>query len=162
MDTARRLEPGLYGYEDLSIGDYFDTSGIMVTEAHVVAFAGISGDHFDVHMDEEYAQSEGFPGRIAHGLLGLSMADGLKNRSPVRLKGIASLGWNWSFRGPILIGDRIQVRVSVKEKRMTRRPERGIVTLRFEVSNQRGEIVQDGDTLLLTACAVADAVADAG
>jgi len=146
---VRRLEPGLYAYDDLAVGDYYDTGGIKVTDAHVVAFAGISGDHFDVHVDDEFAQAHGFPGRIAHGLLGLSMADGLKNRSPVRIRGIASLGWNWAFRGAIVVDDRIAVRITVKALRTTRRDARGIATLFFDVTNQRGETVQDGETLLL-------------
>lgn len=150
VDPLRRLEPGMYAYDDLEIGDYFDTGGIKVTEAHVMAFAGISGDHFDVHVDDEFAQAHGFPGRIAHGLLGLSMADGLKNRSPVKILGIASLGWNWAFRRAILIDDRIKVRVTVKALRPTKRPDRGIATLFFDVTNQHGETVQDGETLLLT------------
>lgn len=150
VEHLRRLEPGIYAYDDLEVGDYFDTGGIKVTDAHVVAFAGISGDHFDVHVDDEFAQEHGFPGRIAHGLLGLAMADGLKNRSPVKILGIASLGWNWAFRGAILINDRIKVRVTVKSLRTTTRQDRGIATLFFDVTNQRGETVQDGETLLLT------------
>ncbi len=150
LQHIRRLEPGMYAYDDLAVGDYFDTGGIKVTDAHVTAFAGISGDHFDVHVDDEFAQAHGFPGRIAHGLLGLAMADGLKNRSPVRILGIASLGWNWAFRGAILIDDRISVRVTVKAMRTTKREDRGIVTLFFDVKNQHGNTVQDGETLLLT------------
>lgn len=149
-DTKRQLAPGEYTFDDLEDGDTFQTGGIVVTEAHVVNFAGISGDLFDVHMDDEFAQANGFPGRIAHGLLGLAMADGLKNRSPVRIRGIAALGWNWAFRGPIIIGDRISVRVSVRGKRETKRADRGIVTFFFEVLNQDGTVVQDGEHLLLT------------
>lgn len=148
-DPIRRLDPGVYAYEDLAVGDFFDTGGIKVTDAHVVAFAGISGDHFDVHTDDAFAQEAGFPGRIAHGLLGLAMADGLKNRAPVRLRGVASLGWNWAFRGPILIDDRIAVRVVVKALRVTSRGDRGVATLYFQVTNQRDEVVQDGETILL-------------
>lgn len=150
IEHQRRLEPGVYDYDDLKIGDWFDTGGVKVTDAHVVGFAGISGDHFDVHVDDEFAQAHGFPGRIAHGLLGLSMADGLKNRSPVKIRGIASLGWNWAFRDAILIDDRIKVRVAVKTMRATKRKDRGIVTLFFDVTNQHGKTVQDGETLLLT------------
>jgi len=150
VEHLRRLDPGIYAYDDLKVGDYFDTGGIKVTDAHVVAFAGISGDHFDVHVDDDFAQAHGFPGRIAHGLLGLAMADGLKNRSPVKILGIASLGWNWAFRGAILIDDRIKVRVTVKALRTTKREDRGLVTLFFDVTNQHGETVQDGETLLLT------------
>jgi acyl dehydratase len=111
--APRRLPPGEYCFEDLIIGDHYDTGHIVVTEAHIVGFAGLSGDFFDLHVDDEFARSHGFPARVAHGLLGLAMADGLKNRSSVRIVVIAALGWNWSFRGPILAGDRIGVAIVV-------------------------------------------------
>ncbi|MDQ7978037.1 MaoC/PaaZ C-terminal domain-containing protein [Paraburkholderia sp. SARCC-3016] len=147
--SARVLVPGEYGFDDLQIGDSYQTAGVTITEAHVVGFAGLSGDLFDVHMDDEFAQAAGFPGRIAHGLLGLSLADGLKTRCAVRLKGIATLSWNWSFRAPLLIGDRIHVEVRIQAKRATKRSDRGIVTLAMKVMNRRKEVVQEGETLLL-------------
>lgn len=147
---TRKLTPGEYWYEDVEPGDHYATGSIVVTESHIVAFAGLSGDFFDVHMDDEFARQQGFPGRIAHGLLGLAMADGLKNRSAVRIMAIAALGWNWAFKAPILAGDRIQVAVSVLEKRLTSQGDRGIVTLRFVVTKQDDIVVQQGETFLLT------------
>ncbi|WP_345817376.1 MaoC/PaaZ C-terminal domain-containing protein (plasmid) [Paraburkholderia sp. PREW-6R] len=148
-DTRRLLKPGLYGLNDIETGDYYLTAGVTVTETHVVNFAGVSGDHYDIHVDDVAAQEAGFPGRIAHGLLGLSLADGLKTRCPVLLKGLATLGWNWSFRAPLMIGDRIHVDIEVIGKRLTRRPDRGIATLRLKVLNQRGDVVQEGETLMM-------------
>lgn len=146
---GRKLPPGDYGYGDVSPGDWYETAGITVTEAHVVGFAGISGDLFDVHMDDEFARQAGFPGRIAHGLLGLSLADGLKTRCSVRLLGVATLSWNWAFRAPLLIGDRMSVRIAIAAARPTRRPDRGIVTLAMKVVKQTGEVVQEGESLLM-------------
>ena len=82
------LQAGLVEYEDLGVGDYFYTGMIDITETHIVNFAGISGDFFDVHMDREFALSRGFPGKIAHGLLILSLVDGLKNRALIQLNAI--------------------------------------------------------------------------
>ncbi len=150
--TAKRLlAPGEYGYDDLRVGDHYLTGGVTVTEAHVVGFAGLSGDLFDLHMDDEFARANGFPGRIAHGLLGLSMADGLKTRSAIRLLGVATLGWNWAFRAPLMIGDRIHVSVSVSAMRVTKKGDRGIVTLTMQLLNQKLETVQEGETQLLVA-----------
>ena len=148
--TSRRLEPGEYWFDDLIVGDHYGTGHIVVTEAHIVGFAGLSGDFFELHMDDEFARSHGFPARVAHGLLGLAMADGLKNRSPVRIVGIAALGWNWNFRGPIFVGDRIGVTVVVNAKRLNSRRDRGILTLGFTVSNQLDKVVQEGETTLIT------------
>lgn len=148
--APRRLAPGEYWFEDLTIGDHYDTGHIVVTEAHIVGFAGLSGDFFDLHVDDTFARSHGFPARVAHGLLGLAMADGLKNRSSVRIVVIAALGWNWNFRGPIFAGDRIGVTVVVHGKRLNSKADRGVLTLGFTVRNQRGEIVQEGETTLIT------------
>ena len=146
--SGRQLPPGNYWFEDLKQGDWFETGHIVVTESHIVNFAGLSGDFFDVHMDDEFARSQGFPGRIAHGLLGLALADGLKNRASVRLMVAASLGWNWKFTGPILAGDRIGVTIKVQEKRLSSKG-RGILTLHLEVTQQEGRVVQKGETTLL-------------
>jgi acyl dehydratase len=136
-------------YEDVPVGLEFETGGIVVTESHVVAFAGLSGDFFDVHMDDRFARSLGFSGRVAHGLLCLALIDGLKNRAESRFAAVASLSWQWNFRHAVYIGDRIAGRVRVAAKRTTRRPDRGILTLELEAFNQDGRVVQDGTNLLL-------------
>ena len=148
--VENHLEAGGYFFDDLEVGDYFHTGKIVITEAHIVAFAGISGDFFDVHMDDEFAKEQGFPGRIAHGLLGLAMVDGLKNRAAVQLKAIASLGWkNWDFKGVILPGDRIGVKIQVETMRLTSKKDRGIVSFAFVVTNQHEKIVQQGTNVLM-------------
>jgi acyl dehydratase len=134
---------------DIRPGLEYLTPGIVVTEAHIVNFAGLSGDFFDVHMDDEFARSVGFEGRVAHGLLCLALVDGLKNRSTVIFDAVASLEWTYRFRKPVLPGDRIQGRIRVVEVRPTGRPDRGIVRLSVEVVNQDGEVVQEGENTLM-------------
>lgn len=150
-EAAKPTMPaGKYFYEDLKVGAFFRTGRITVTEAHIVAYAGISGDFFDVHMDDRFAREQGFPGRIAHGLLGLSLADGLKNRADVQLQAIASLGWSdWSFKAPILAGDNIGATISILDTRLTSSGDRGIAHLGFDVRNQDGVTVQSGRNALL-------------
>ncbi len=143
------IAPDLLRYEQIEPGLAFDTGGITVGEAHILAFAGLTGDFFDIHMDEGYARELGYSGRVAHGLLGLALTDGLKNRAPVRFAAIVSLNWRWSFSGPILIGDRIAARITVLAKRLTKNPARGIVTLGFELRNQKNEVVQKGENDLM-------------
>lgn len=150
--AGRLLPAGEYWYEDVAVGDHFTTAGVTVTEAHVVGFAGLAGDLFDVHMDDEFAREQGFPGRIAHGLLGLALADGLKTRCPVRLMGVATLGWSWSFRAPILIGDRISAMIRIDDMRPTRRGGRGILKLGMQIVKQDRSVVQEGHTELLVRC----------
>ena len=143
------MNPGLNWYEDVAVGDRFATGGIVVTESLIQAFAGLSGDFFDLHVDDEFARGLGYPGRVAHGILGLALTDGLKNRADFRFRAVASLGWNWKFTGPILVGDRIHAEVAVAAKRETKRADRGIVTLEFAVRNQQGAIVQQGTNELM-------------
>jgi acyl dehydratase len=144
------MSAGKYFYDDLVVGAFFRTGRITVTEAHIVAFAGMSGDFFDVHMDDEFAREQGFPGRIAHGLLGLCLIDGLKNRADVQLQAVASLGWEqWAFKVPIVAGDSIGSTITVEDVRLTSSGDRGIVHLAFDVRNQKNDMVQSGRNALL-------------
>jgi len=136
-------------YEDASVGDRYTTGAITITESHIVTFAGLSGDFFDLHMDDQFARELGFPGRVAHGLLGLAIVDGLKNRAAYRFHAVASLNWRWTFSGPILVDDRIQGEITVLAKRETKRPDRGIVTLGIRVTKQDGSLVQQGENDLM-------------
>ncbi len=144
-----KIDPALLRYEQVEPGLVIETGGITVAEAHIIAFAGLTGDFFDIHMDDDYARGLGYPGRVAHGLLGLALCDGLKNRAPVKFAAIVSLGWRWTFAGPILVGDRIAARITVLSKRATRNPGRGIVTMGFDLVNQKDEVVQKGENDLM-------------
>ena len=136
---------GLF-YEQFELGKTLQTRRRTLTEADIVAFAGISGDYNLVHTDEVFAAAETpFGTRIVHGPLGLSVAIGLLSQlNVIEDTALALLNLNWDFAGPILPGDTIHVRATPTEKRETRHPERGIVTLSMEVINQRGETVQTG------------------
>jgi acyl dehydratase len=136
-------------YEEVAAGERFSTGAIVVTESHVMGFAGLTGDFFDLHVDDQFARELGFPGRVAHGLLGLAIVDGLKNRAETRFRAVASLSWNWKFTRPILIGDRIHAEIEVQSKRETKRADRGILVLAFKVKNQNGEVVQEGTNDLM-------------
>ena len=136
-------------YEDAPVGLTYVTGGMLVTDAHIVQFAGLSGDFFDVHMDDDFARSLGFNRRIAHGLLGLILVDGLKNRAEKRFAAIASLSWQWNFRAPLYSGERIFGRLTVADKRRTKRGDRGILTLSVQVLNSQGDVLQEGTNLLM-------------
>ena len=141
--------PGVF-FEDLAVGQEFTSPGRTVTEADIVIFAGLSGDYNVLHTDAEFMKTSIFGERIAHGLLGLSISSGLGTRAvPRPFATMAFLGLRWRFKGPIKIGDTIKVRMKVTAKKETSKPDRGIVTVQRAVLNQRGEIVQEGDTELM-------------
>ncbi len=136
-------------YEDVKLGDECVTPGVTITEAHILTYAGVSGDHSPDHMDEEHARASPFGGRVAHGLLGLAVTDGLKTQAEYRFPPGISLGWTWDFVAPIKIGDTVHVKFRVANMRTTKKPAWGIVFLASELINQRGEVVQKGEHRLM-------------
>lgn len=149
MTPSRTLPSGRYGFDDLSPGDRIETGTVTVTAAMIDDFAKLTGDRFEIHMTDEGAARHGFPARVAHGLLVLSLVDGLKNQTPAQVHALASLGWDWSFLRPVFAGDTIRATITVKDKRSTLKPDRGILTLEFDVLNQRDEVVQRGTNQLM-------------
>ncbi len=145
------LPPGLYGFDDVAVGDQIDAGFAHVTAARIDQFADLSGDRYALHMDEGFAAARGFDGRVAHGLLVLSMVDGLKNNAPAQLDGLVSLGWNWRFDAPVLAGDRIHARLTIVGKRRTSSGKQGILRTQFDITNQAGTLVQSGLNELLLA-----------
>ncbi len=144
-----RSHEGLY-FEDYEAGDSVTSQGRTVTEADIVNFAALSGDWNAIHVDAEYAKGGMFGERIAHGLLGLSIATGLAVRLGFMDETvIAFMGLDWKFRGAIKIGDTIRVRAEVAEKKSAPRLGGGLVTFNVEVLNQRGEPVQRGTWTML-------------
>jgi len=147
--TGRRLSAGLYAYDDFQIGDRFETADASINEELIDRFAGLTGDRFAIHMDDDAARALGFERRVAHGLLILSLIDGLKNQTDITMQAVASLGWEWRFSKPILAGDTIKAIWTVTAKRMTRDPARGIVSFTVDVQNQNAETVQSGTNNLM-------------
>lgn len=133
-------------YEDYAVGDEFVTPARTVTETDVVLFAGLTGDYNRLHTDAEYMKGSVFGERIAHGLLGLALVNGLKYRTDIDSDGVlAFLGLTWSFTAPIKLGDTIHAVIRIASMRETSKPDRGIIVQAIEVYNQRGEVVQAGE-----------------
>lgn len=137
-------------FEEFTVGERFVTQGRTVTEADVVTFAALTGDYDPIHVDAEYGRATPFGERIAHGLLGASYAVGLITALGL-MDGtvIAIVSMSWDFLGPIKIGDTIHVDQTVKSLRETRKPDRGIVVFEVSVINQRREVIQKGERVLL-------------
>ena len=136
-------------WDEIEVGEEYESPGRTVTEADIVLFAGLSGDYNVLHTDAEFMKQSIFGERIAHGLLGLAIQAGLFTRATQPFATLAFVGLRWKFKGPIKIGDTIRVRARVLTKTETSKPDRGLVTLERKVLNQRGEVVQEGETDLL-------------
>jgi acyl dehydratase len=142
--TTSLQSRGCY-FEEFEVGDEVLSPGRTVTEADIVAFAALSGDYNPLHTDAEYAKGTIFGERIAHGLLGLSIASGQIERLGFIAGTVeAFMGLEWKFRGPIKIGDTIHVETKVTRKKEMRRLGGGLIVLDVAVLNQKGETVQKG------------------
>ncbi len=148
MATIARPQ-GLY-FEEFNIGDTIETFGRTVTEADIVNFAGLSGDFYRIHTDEEYAKKTMFGTRVAHGLLVLSIATGLAMQMGFMEGTVeAFMGLEWQFRRPVFIGDTVRVQAEVAEKKPMKRLGGGLVTLKVKVLNQKDEVVHRGTWTVL-------------
>lgn len=142
------LEAGLHSFDRLQPGDTLLTDWVQVSPQVIDAFAALTHDHFAIHLSDEAARAHGFDRRVAHGLLVLSLVEGLKSSAPAQLDTFASLGWEWSFRAPVFAHDNIRAQVTVASKR-TASHHKGVLTLAIRVENQHGQIVQHGQTRLM-------------
>ncbi len=145
------LARGLW-FEDFELGTVIESARRTVTEADIVAFAGLSGDFNPLHTDEEHARRTPFRGRIAHGLLVQSIASGLANQTGVFDGTIAALAeMVIRYRAPVRPGDTIRIRLTVTSREPEPSPRRGWVRFEALVSNQSDEVVIEGEwkTILL-------------
>ena len=131
-----------YNLEDLSVG-MNATFAKTITEADIVMFAGASGDNNAVHINEEFAQTTQFKGRIAHGMLTASVISAaIAGRLPG--PGTVYMGQNLRFKAPVRPGDTVHATVTVKELF----PEKGRVAL-TTVCTVNGKVVIEGDALVM-------------
>ncbi|MBM3301107.1 MAG: MaoC family dehydratase N-terminal domain-containing protein [Deltaproteobacteria bacterium] len=144
------MEHSKYG-DDFNVGDVYTTAAITLTEAHLVAWAGLTMDFYPLHMDKEYAAKTEFGERLVHGPLVFAMAVGLVGMAG--FAGDSVVAWlgvdNMRMVAPVKIGDTVTVVVEVMDKRGTSKPEKGIQTWRYTVKNQRGESVMVFDYKLM-------------
>lgn len=129
-------------YEDIKVDDEASITK-TITEADIVAFANLTGDTNPVHLDAEYAAKSMFGERIAHGMLVAGLISAVLG---TQLPGPNSiyLGQDLKFTAPVKIGDTLTVTATVTEKRDDKR----IIRLRTTATNQRGEIVVDGNAVI--------------
>ncbi len=135
-------------FEDYALGEWRETLGRTITEADIVLHAGQTGDFYPHHMDAEWCRTQEFGQRVAHGTLVFSVAVGM-TAGDINPRAF-SYGYDrLRFVKPVYIGDTIRGRVTIRETRDHKRPDRGFVIEHLEVLNQRHETVLVCDHLLL-------------
>ena len=141
-------------FDDLKIGESLITHRRTVTEADIVNFGCLTGDHFYAHFDEIAAKDSIFGKRVAHGYFIISAAAGMFV-SPAPGPVLANYGLeNLRFIEPVGIGDTIRTKITAKKKiRKDKRPHEaqatGVVVWDVEVTNQNDKIVALYDILTL-------------
>ncbi len=136
-------------FDDVEVGQEWESPGRTVTEADIVNFAGLSGDFNPIHIDHEFARATPFRRPIAHGLLVLSFGSGLSLFSPP-MRTLAFLAIReWHFRGPVFVGDTLRIVARVLAKESRGRGRRGIITWQRQIINQDRKVVQEGISVTL-------------
>jgi acyl dehydratase len=141
---------GLY-FEEFSLGQKVMTVGRTVAESDILSFAGLTGDFNQIHTDAEFSKGTPFGQRIAHGLLGLSIATGLAMRTGILEGTVLAFReiQQWKFITPVFIGDTVHAELDVIETKPLPRIGGGAVIIRVELKNQQGEVCQRGELNLL-------------
>jgi 3-hydroxybutyryl-CoA dehydratase len=136
-------------FDDVEIGQEWESLGRTVTETDIVAYAGLSGDFNPIHMDHEFAKTTVYRKPIAHGLLIWAISSGLGMLSPP-MRTLAFVGIrDWQFKSPVYIGDTIRIKTKVMEKEARARGRRGLITWLRTITNKAGKTVQEGITTTL-------------
>lgn len=131
-----------YFFEDLALGMTADFAK-TVTEADIVAFAGVTGDFNPLHINEEFARETMFEGRIAHGMLSagfISTVFGMRLPGP----GAIYVSQNLKFKAPVRIGDTVTAHVEVTE--LLPEKNRAVFHTTCTVGNK---VVMDGEATLM-------------
>ncbi|HEV8311135.1 MAG TPA: dehydratase [Methylomirabilota bacterium] len=133
-------------FEDIPVGEEARTPARTVTEADLVTYAWISGDH------EALDQTRGEPGlspAVPENLI-IAITSGLGLRVAVtQPRVLAFMVLDWHFLAPVRIGDTVHCRIQVTAKRGLK--EGGVLVEKRQILNQRGEVVQQGEYKLLIA-----------
>ena len=135
---------GVY-FDDYKIGATYQTLGRTISETDIVNFVNLGCFTEPLFMDMEYVKKESLYGtRMAPGAMTFAFSEGLVMQTGmIHGVGMAWLGGEVKVTAPVLAGDTIRVEVEIVDKRETKKTDRGIVTYKHRVTNQRGETVME-------------------
>jgi acyl dehydratase len=143
VTTLAVADTGEKAFEDFAVGQVLVTTGRTVEMSDILQFAGLTGDHYPLHVDEEFAKKTQFGGRIAHGPLVFCIAVGQVGLSGFYGSAIEALLECTSLRArrPVRPGDTVRVRAEVTELAPWRRPDCGVLHVDYHVLNQHDDEV---------------------
>jgi len=128
-----------------SVGDHGEIAK-TVSEYDIYGFAGIVGDFYAVHLNEEFAKTTRFGKRIAQGALSVGFLSAVMCQMAARAPnpGAVSYRYDITFRAPVYTGDTLTACLDLIEKD----EERNTCVFKAEVTNHDGTVVADGRTYL--------------
>jgi acyl dehydratase len=143
-------------YEDIQIGQRWESTGRTLTEADLTIACMTSGDWHPIHADAEFSKASLGGQRIFHGTYGLHVAIALAAKYPdLGSHVIGALGFSdWRFKAPLFVGDTVHVQVEIATKRPTVTAGRGLVERLITLKKGDGSVVQEGVALMLARCGV--------
>ncbi len=129
-------------FEDFELGDCMITRGRTVDIGDITNFAGLTGDHYQLHTDAAFMEKSRFGQRIAHGPLTFSLAVGLIGGSGFYGDAIAALVEITGLKAtkPVFSGDTINVVAEVTALDASG-AKYGTISVSYTVKNQDGEDV---------------------
>jgi acyl dehydratase len=139
-------------YDDLAVGEEFESMARTVGEGTIDAFAGVTGDFSEVHTDAELMKATEFGERIGHGILALGLMQGLMWQTAyTQGTAVATIGWDkLRFSAALRAGDTVRAHWTIREMRPSRsRPHTGIIVEACRLVNQRKETVLTGEHVMM-------------
>ena len=132
--------------EELEVGDTVITISRTISASEVEHFAIITGDPLPQFLSRQRAQKQGFRDQVVPGYLTLSLAAGLRHHSGLTSHVIAFMGMDkMRLIAPVYVGDAIRVQHQLLDKKPTRRPGRVICIYKWQILNQDGKTVAEGE-----------------
>ncbi len=143
-------------YEEFEVGRRYPTYGRTITEGDLSLFCALVGYHVPLFIDEEYAKTTAYGGRIVPSAMIMAISTG-QTESLFRTTVIGLLAVERGrFLAPVRPGDTVTTEVEVISMRATSKPDRGLIVFRDHLLNQHGETVYQIDKTTLIRCRPAD------
>ena len=139
------MAAGPVHFEEFAVGARYRTLARTVSDFEILQFVTLTGFTEPLFMDLEYIRRESvFKTRVAPGVLTFAIAEGLTLQTGIlHGTGLALLQYDVRVVAPVVAGDTVSVEIEVVDKRETKKADRGVVTFRHRVANQRDETVME-------------------
>jgi acyl dehydratase len=140
--TGSAAMSGWY-FEDFKAGATIRTHGRTLTETDLVLAVALTGHSQPLFVDEEFAKKTTYGTRIAPGELTIGILAGLLTRTGILENQIGLLEIHCRFPHAMRAGDTVHAETEILETRLASAKDRGVVTFRDRLLNQKAEVVLD-------------------